>query len=706
MATLEKIRSKSVLLIVVIGVALLAFIIGDAISNSRNLFGDQTTVAKIGDTKIDYNDYVRKREELNSQLEAARRQNPAQYANYDTQLMPQMALEQLIAEALIDQAAENAGIRTSASQLRFYMLEQPINPHVGELIQQLNAAGYGVTTPAQAWEVVFNPAQNGATDAEMAPFQKYWVGLESETAQLIKRNTYQRLLSGTVKANKLDKEAMYNDYISTMNVALAYKNYENFNDDKYAPTDSELRAEYENIKGRYKVDELTKDIAFISVSIAPSDVDKKSASELASQTAAALRKGDANLSKDLRKEGVVVTRRQVREKDLKNGAVKDFVTTAPKDSVKIVTENIKGFTVVKAGNKKVEIDSLQLNIVQVLGAGLVNKTMESLNAGVVIDSIASDSVMIQKEQWIALFNANGATGALEATQVDSLLNANGKYISLVTTPQGSVLAKVTGKSSPKTIYEFDEVNYELKPSTQTVNDARTKLEDFLAANTTTKEFMENAAKAGYNVRQLSVNPSTPGVPRMGGSNSYYPDSRQVVRWVLMDAKPGNVSHVYESKDAMAPALYATAVIAEYDDYIPITNNEVNKEVSNRVKKSKVGDELMTKYTPSASSMATVSQAMSVETQNDSTFRFGNNAKVRDASVIGKIAGSKPGKVVLVKGDNGIYAYQIISEAKEEFPYTDAQYEQQYIRMVQPDLGEMLKGSKNVKNNIYKFEAGD
>ena len=706
MATLEKIRSKSVLLIVVIGVALLAFIIGDAITNSRNLFGDQTTVAKIGGTKIDYNDYVRKREELNSQLEAARKQNPAQYANYDTQLMPQMALEQLIAEALIDQAADNAGIRTSASQLRYYMLDQPINPRLRELIQQLNMSGYGVSTPAQAWEIVFNPTQNGATDAEMAPFQKYWVALENETAQMIRRNTYQRLLSGTVKANNLDKQAMYNDYISTMNVAVAYKNYENFNDDKYAPTDEEMRAEYESIKNRYKVDEITKDIAFISVSIAPSDADRKTASQLARQTASALRKGDANLNKDLRKEGVVVTRRQVREKDLKNGAVKDFVTTAPKDSVKIVTENIKGFTVVKAGSRKVEVDSLQLNIVQVLGPGMVDKTLASLNAGVQIDSIASDSVLVQKDQWIALFNANGATGALEATQVDSLLNANGKYISLVTSPQGSVLANVTSKSTPKTIFEFDEVSYELKPSTQTVNDARTKLEDFLAANTTTKEFMENATKAGYNVRQISVNPSTPGIPRMAGSNSFYPDSRQVVRWVLMDAKPGSVSHVYESKDAMAPALYATAVISEYDDYVPMSNTDVNKEVSNRVKKSKVGDELMTKYTPSASSMASVSQAMSVEAQNDSTFRFGNNAKVRDAAVVGKIAGSKPGKVVLVKGDNGIYAYQIISEAKEEFPYTDAQYEQQYLRMVQPDLGEMLKGTKNYKNNIYKFEAGD
>ena len=52
MATLEKIRSKSVFLIVVIGVALLAFIVGDALTNSRNIFGDQTTVAKVDQDRL------------------------------------------------------------------------------------------------------------------------------------------------------------------------------------------------------------------------------------------------------------------------------------------------------------------------------------------------------------------------------------------------------------------------------------------------------------------------------------------------------------------------------------------------------------------------------------------------------------------------------------------------------------------------------
>ncbi|MBQ7211961.1 MAG: SurA N-terminal domain-containing protein, partial [Muribaculaceae bacterium] len=48
MATLGKIRKQSVLLLIVIGVALLAFIIGDFFNSSRNIFGPGSSVAKVG----------------------------------------------------------------------------------------------------------------------------------------------------------------------------------------------------------------------------------------------------------------------------------------------------------------------------------------------------------------------------------------------------------------------------------------------------------------------------------------------------------------------------------------------------------------------------------------------------------------------------------------------------------------------------------
>jgi peptidyl-prolyl cis-trans isomerase D len=710
MATLEKIRSKSVFLIVVIGVALLAFIVGDAITNSRNLFGDHTTVAKIGGEKIDYTDYARKREELNNRLEQARRQNPAQYASFDTQLLSQMALDDLVSETLLDKAADDAGIQTSGEQLRFYVIDNPVNPRIQEIMQQLNASGLSVSTPAQAYEVIFNPKRNGLTEAQMAPFQRVWLAMEQETTQMIRRQEYQRLLYGTVKANELDKKALYNDYVATSNVNYAYHPYGQLDPEKYKVSDQELNAAYNDIKNRFKVDGLTKDINFISVSIAPSVADREAARMLAVKTKEELRDSSNQVSKELKKEGIAVVRKELRKGDLPRGSVGEFVQNARRDSVAVVSENLKGFTVVKMGRRSTAVDSIQLNIVQVMGEALPARVMAKLNSGLAIDSISkafsADSVFAQKEQWIQLFNAQGRTNAIENSQLDSLLNAGGRYITMMSTPQGSVLAQVVKRNAPVEIYEFEEVNYDLKPSSKTINDERAKLEKFLDENPTAKAFAENAAKAGYSIQNYSLDAATPAVPRMAGMQSYYPDSRQVVRWVMIDGEPGKVSHVYESKDALTPALYAVAVTGEYEDYAPLTNKEVNTVATDRARRSKAGDELMKQYQPKAGSMASVAQAMGVESQNNPTFRFGRNSQIRDAAVMGKIAGSPKGKVVLVKGDNGVYAYEIVEQKTETFPYSEQQYEQQYFQLVNPNLQEMLKGSKKYTNNIYKFEAGD
>ena len=89
MATLEKIRSKSVFLIVVIGIALLAFIVGDAITNGRSLFGSGSTIASLGDAKVDISEYQSR---LNMYQEA----NP----DADVQELSQATIDALINEKL------------------------------------------------------------------------------------------------------------------------------------------------------------------------------------------------------------------------------------------------------------------------------------------------------------------------------------------------------------------------------------------------------------------------------------------------------------------------------------------------------------------------------------------------------------------------------------------------------------------------------
>ena len=704
MATLEKIRSKSVFLIIVIGVALLAFIVGDAITNGSKLFGNQTTVAKVGKQKIDYTEYQRKRQELNNQLEEARRQNPQQYANFDTQILAQMALEQLVGEKLLDDAVDKAGVRSTGNQLRFYMLENPINEKINLVIRQLMASGVQVSTPAQAYEIIFNPKRNGLSDADMAPFQRQWLAVEEETKQMIARNTYQRLLYGTVKANELDKKSMYNDYVATADVEIAFKPFGQLDEKKYPVSASEINDRYKQERYRFEVMEPTKEVSFIAVNVVPSAADIKNAKALAQKAVKALR--DSTLGKDMRREGVVVERRQLRASDISNAAIKSYVA-----SVSLISETPRGFTIVKMGSRRAEVDSIQVNIVSVAGAALPAKVLATLNSGIVVDSIKSvyktDSVTVQPKQWIQLFTAAGPTNAIEKGQLDTLLNAGGRYVELFKSNDGAVYAQVADKKAPVEVYEYEEISYDVKPSVRTVSDERAKLEKFLAANSTAAKFKANAAKAGYNVQEFDFTQSLPAVPRFQGMNQYYPDSRQVVRWVMIDGNKGDVSHIYESKDANAPALYAVAVDSEYEDFIPADNKKVKDLLTGEVRASKAGDAMVKQYQAKASSVASAAAAMGVQSSSSPAFRFGRNYSVSDPAVTGRISGTNPGaKVYVVKGADGVYAYRVKSRKNENFPYNADSYEQQYYQLVNPDMQGMLRGDRKIVNNVYKFEAGD
>ena len=712
MATLEKIRSKSVFLLVVIFAALLAFILGDAITNGRNLFGDHTKVAKVGGDKIDLMEYQRKREELNQQLEMARQQNPQQVANFDAQLLPQMALDQLISEKLVDNAVEKLGIPASATMLRQYMLMSP-QPSAEQMaiVRQLQSMNVNVQSMEQVHNVIFNPKANNLTQAQVEPLQKAWLALEADMKKQIARQAYAQLLAGTMQANDLDKQALYNDAVALEQVSLAYRPYGQLDEKKYPVSDAELKKAYEEEKSHFKVEEPTKAVSFIAVNIAPSESDLAASTQLAMATAKALRDSAATLGKDLRKEGLSVEKRSQRESDLPGGSVKAFVTSARRDSVSIVGTSSRGFTVVKMGNKAQHVDSVQLNIVNVAGTKLPAKVLAGLNGGLSLDSISGkfspDSVIAQKEQWIALYGANGKVEALRDEQLDSLRSANGKYITLLTTSEGAVLAQLAKQSAPKEVYDYEIVQYELHPSTETVKAAREKLEKFLAANSNAADFAKNAEKEGYNVQEFELTQSSNAVPRMQGYNMYYPDSRQVVRWVMIDGKPGQVSNIYESKDAATPALYAVAVNSEYSDYVPMSNKDVKAFLTDKVRRSKAGDEMMKQYQSKTGSIQSVASAMGVEPTQLDQFRFSPRSGVNDPAVMGQVAGTKAGgKVVLVKGEDGVYAFVVNGTSKDSTPYDAATYEQQYRQLFNPDFQKMVKGSKKIENNIYKFEAGE
>ncbi|MDE6927992.1 MAG: SurA N-terminal domain-containing protein, partial [Muribaculaceae bacterium] len=124
MATLEKIRSKSVILFVIIIVALLAFILGDFLTSGRTYFGT-------GDKMIEANGAQVKLNDLNAfrEKQGERKGDPDQINQQD--------LNSLLVQKLFDKEYEDLGINITDSELSQAMI---YNGEVQQFIGSLGQA--------------------------------------------------------------------------------------------------------------------------------------------------------------------------------------------------------------------------------------------------------------------------------------------------------------------------------------------------------------------------------------------------------------------------------------------------------------------------------------------------------------------------------------------------------------------------------------
>lgn len=115
MATLQKIRSKSVLVLIIIGAGLLAFVIGDFFTSGRTLFGTGSTIAKVDGTSIDVQEFQRNVEQAAQQAQASGRK-------VDYPSLQQQVLSNMVGQVLFKNEFDKLGLTVTDSELSNAML--------------------------------------------------------------------------------------------------------------------------------------------------------------------------------------------------------------------------------------------------------------------------------------------------------------------------------------------------------------------------------------------------------------------------------------------------------------------------------------------------------------------------------------------------------------------------------------------------------
>ena len=681
MATLEKIRQRKKILAIVIGAALLAFIIEvgiEAIGRS----GGNSAAAKVGNEKIDIMAFQRRveqeaaldQQQNNQQMDAATRQ--------------QQVLEEMINEKLLEQEYKKLGITVSDKEISELTIGKNPAPSVVQFAQQV-----GAKSPAELYDFIMNPGKQGVQEAQVAELRNQWNKLTEDIVKQYKFAKLQNLLAGCMQANDLDRAQMAEDEAITNVVNFVKKDYASLPDDKYKVDDAELKAEWEKVKPMFKNDEEVRAIHYIAVNIEPSAEDIAAANNVADAAYIALQKGRGIDS--VRLLGTVqIDTAKLLQKELP-AKVRDFFTSAEVGATRRDSVVNNHHMMYKLINKQVSLDSVDLGYVVVQGDAKTQKAvLDQLNAGKTLDEIKKSypqKVDGKESEWQRIFNT------ADSMKVKIANATPGVYFVFNSGEQGAQFLKVNDKKAPKTFYTLATIIYDAYASTKTSENLRDKFQDFLNKNKTVKDFEENAAKAGFNAVETMITPSTPqlGQSQLGGGIK---DSRKAIKWAF-DSKEGDVSPIFSDNNKVMLAVAVDKVYKE--GYLPYDFPRGKEMLEQRVRDSKKGDDLMKQFQGKANDLNGYAALMGAQVDTvNIVFASNGDPKIgNEPGLIGRMAAAKQGQLKGPwKGENAVFVYQVVKQEKSERKPTKEELDNRYA---QSRGAQIFTNPRNIYNILAK-----
>ena len=705
MATLEKIRNKSVLLFIIIIVALLAFILGDFLTSGRSFFGNQTTVAQAGDVKVEYQEYQNRISQTSDEMRNQR--NQREYTNDE---ISSYVLQGLISEKLLNKEYADLGINVSDEELTEALTgaypHQAAMQTIYQLSQQL---GLPEASGRVVFDAVQNPAKYNLPAEAGQSLQAVWANLENETANAMMQQKFASLLSGLYTYNKLDAKAMYDDINTVHNIAYVSKDIASVADADVEVADADVEALWKSEKESYRLDEPTTEIDYIYVAIEPSQADRLAAQQAVETALACLNatEGTEAVASDVKFVTSTYTLPAsafVSNENLASisGRLRKFVEENEVGTATLLNTasnvNNNTYKLAKLIGKTMEADSVNFSIVNAAPGVDFDSIATLINAGTSFSALTGDDIAARDSIRAVLYAPN-----LDAKMHEALATSPvGKAVVLTDTIQGqaySAVLRVNKRNAAVPYYNLAVVEYTVDPSQETLTDLSSNLRTFISSNSSADEFSKNAEQAGYPLRHAQVGPSSVGLPDAR-------ESRRFVKWAI-ENKAGKVSPVLQ--DDRQTYLLAIAVKDVYDEYLPWTSPAINTALVNRARDNKKAAKLMEQYSGKANDLKGYAEVLgdsisrgSVNITNPILLSVGYG----EDALKGKIAATEKGQFAgPVQGNHGILVYEVEEVSTEGRPFNEpesgASFNQSFGIFRQGPL-PLLLGSTKVENHSLNF----
>ncbi len=708
MATLQKIRDKGTLLVIVIGVALLAFVLGDLLTSGTTLFGRAQDKAFVVNGEVistkDYADKITEFEEFQKMVSG----QSSLDENTSAQIR-EAVYQQMVRQRLLENQTGKLGLSVSKEEINDLVHGEFISP----VLQQLpffvdpQTGMFSRSALVDFLNTINMPSPNPEEQSIVNQYKSLWLFIEEMVRTQRLEEKYISLLSGAVITN--DAEAKSNFELTQQNADMAYvvQNYFTIPDTVVTVTEKEIKAYYDKHKDDYRLEAPLVKLSYFTKQILPSDEDY-------AEVEAESRVAFTELQNSQNPATVVADYSQVPYRDVFMSEQMltpdqiEFVRSAAINELYGPEREGDSYQIVKLIDKTIAPDSVHFRMMSIPSGSMVGQ-----------DSIVTrftDSLynVIREGQSFADVanslnpSSNGGDvgwareidlASFGSEMVETVFNSPVGELVKLSLPGQQVIVQIEERTRPVNKYKVAIIDMPVIASEKTSNNIDNELNQFVSTPEVGSKFNELASEKGYMVMPnitVSANEFT---------LAQIPGSRQVITWAAREKKPGSVKKF---------DLTNQRVIARVDQVIPAGTaplSEVASGIRSQLLNEKKAEKIIADL--KGQNLTTIDAYAEAMNSRTDTVRFVNfNTEnitgLGYEPVMNALSAFAPLNSVQgpIKGNMGVYVAQVTNRTQGTESY-DADAEKNSMMnekayRLQMQSVEILKEKLGVEDNRFRF----
>ena len=715
MAALGKIRSKGGILVAAIGLALFAFLAGDAARSCDGIKGEaRQQIGEILGKKISVQDYQKLIDEYQSAIKFTMQRD--NLTDQELKQVEDQVWQQLVSNRVIEADAEKVGLTVTEKEIQ-NVLNEGTNPMLVQTPFVNQQTGRFDVNALKQFLDSYNKAKAAKSPQveQMQAIYDYWLFVEKNLRAQLLGQKYQALLASCVLSNKAEAKMAFKDNNEESQIQLASLAYSTVKDADVKVTDDDLKAKYAELKPAFRQNVETRDIKFVDFQIKASAADRsqvvKEMNDFQKQLASA-----EDPAAVVSKSGSEIPYLGL---PVSNKAYQQYPDIASKiDSLSVgttgVVENAQDNTlnIIRVLSKAQLADSIQFRQINIAAAtpdearAKADSIQKALAGGADFDALAKRYGQTGEKVWFTgqQYEMAPSMNQDNRTFINALLNGEVNATQNLALTQGNIILQVLDKKAFTTKTTAAVIKKVVDFSKATRSNAYNKFSEFVAKSSTVADLEKNAPKSGYQVQ--SLNDISTAEHYVGG----IPGTRDALKW-LFEAKQGEVSPLYECGNN--DHLLVIALTAVHPQgYRSWDDAQVKEILKREVIKDKKAEKLMAKLKGVNSIAAAQAKGAKVSSVNQITFAapaFVQATGSVEPALSGAVAGTAAGKFskAPVKGNAGVYVFQVVKKSmragsKYDETLVMQQAAQANMQLVGNFMQDLILKAKVVDNRYLFF----